>query len=118
MVEIQRNAGCVGGCPLGSLASELADEDELTRQILVTSFERWERAFRVGDSSTNIITPLMLYFPLIVVYCQKHCKSAGIGTLISTMLPYSVCFLLTWMIFLMVWWALGLPLGLQSSYVP
>ena len=48
VVEIQRNAGCVGGCPLGSLASELADEDELTRQILVTSFERWERAFRVG----------------------------------------------------------------------
>ena len=80
--------------------------------------ELTQASFRVGDSSTNIITPLMPYFPLIVVYCQKHCKSAGIGTLISTMLPYSVCFLLTWMIFLMVWWALGLPLGLQSSYVP
>ena len=45
VVEIQRTAGCVGGCPLGSLASELADEDELTRLILVKSFERWERAF-------------------------------------------------------------------------
>ena len=45
VVEIQRAAGCVGGCPLGSLASELADEDELTRQVLAKSFERWERAF-------------------------------------------------------------------------
>ena len=48
VVEIQRRAGCVGGCPLGSLASELADEDELTRQLLVKSFERWERAFLRG----------------------------------------------------------------------
>jgi AcrR family transcriptional regulator len=45
VVAIQRKAGCVGGCPLGSLASELADEDELTRHVLVKSFERWERAF-------------------------------------------------------------------------
>jgi TetR/AcrR family transcriptional repressor of nem operon len=48
VVEIQRRAGCVGGCPLGSLASELADEDELTRQLLVKSFERWERALLGG----------------------------------------------------------------------
>jgi TetR/AcrR family transcriptional regulator, transcriptional repressor for nem operon len=45
VVEIQRSAGCVGGCPLGSLASELADDDELTRQVLLKSFQRWERAF-------------------------------------------------------------------------
>lgn len=48
VVELQRRAGCVGGCPLGSLASELADEDELSRQVLLTSFQRWERAFRGG----------------------------------------------------------------------
>lgn len=48
VVEAQRKAGYVGGCPLGSLASELADEDELTRQVLVKSFERWERAFLGG----------------------------------------------------------------------
>jgi AcrR family transcriptional regulator len=48
VVENQRRAGCVGGCPLGSLASELADEDELTRQVLVKSFQRWERAFLGG----------------------------------------------------------------------
>ena len=80
--------------------------------------ELTQAAFRIGDSSTNIITPLLPYFPLIVVYCQRHCKQAGIGTLISTMLPYSVSFLLTWLMFLMVWWGLGLPLGLQTSYRP
>jgi TetR/AcrR family transcriptional regulator, transcriptional repressor for nem operon len=48
VVEIQRNAGCVGGCPLGSLASELADEDDLARQVLLKSFQRWERAFLGG----------------------------------------------------------------------
>ena len=48
VVELQRRAGCVGGCPLGSLASELADEDELSRQVLLMSFQRWERAFRGG----------------------------------------------------------------------
>ena len=45
VVDVQRAAGCVGGCPLGSLASELADEDELVRQVLLRSFQRWERAF-------------------------------------------------------------------------
>ncbi|HEX7861627.1 MAG TPA: AbgT family transporter [Verrucomicrobiae bacterium] len=80
--------------------------------------ELTQAAFRIGDSSTNIITPLLPYFPLIVVYCQRHCKKAGIGTLISTMLPYSVCFLFSWLVFLMVWWGLGLPLGVQSTYRP
>ena len=80
--------------------------------------ELTQAAYRVGDSGTNIITPLLPYFPLIVVYCQRYAKTTGIGTLISTMLPYSVCFLLTWTIFLLVWWGLKLPLGLQSSYTP
>ena len=78
--------------------------------------ELTQAAFRIGDSSTNIITPLLPYFPLIVVYCQKHSKKTGIGTLISTMLPYSICFLITWLIFLMIWWGLGLPLGVQATY--
>jgi aminobenzoyl-glutamate transport protein len=80
--------------------------------------ELTQAAYRIGDSSTNIITPLLPYFPLIVVYCQRYAKSAGIGTLISTMLPYSIVFMATWTIMLMVWWGLGLPLGLQASYVP
>jgi aminobenzoyl-glutamate transport protein len=80
--------------------------------------ELTQAAYRVGDSSTNIITPLLPYFPLIVVYCQRHAKTTGMGTLISTMLPYSITFLLTWTGLLLLWWGLGLPLGLQSRYTP
>lgn len=80
--------------------------------------ELTQAAYRIGDSSTNIITPLLPYFPLIVVYCQRHAKTTGIGTLISTMLPYSLLFMITWTCLLMLWWALGLPLGLQARYTP
>ncbi len=76
-----------------------------------------QAAYRLGDSSSNIITPLMPYFPLVVVYCQRYVKGAGIGTVIAMMLPYSVAILLCWTLFLLFYWALGLPLGLQSSYV-
>jgi p-aminobenzoyl-glutamate transporter AbgT len=79
--------------------------------------ELTQAAYRVGDSTTNIITPLMPYFPLVVVYCQRYVKGAGIGTVASMMLPYSLVFLTTWTIFLLVFWGLGLPLGLQAQYV-
>lgn len=75
-----------------------------------------QAAYRVGDSSTNIITPLMPYFPLVVVYCQRYVKRTGIGTLVSMMLPYSLAFLVVWSLFLAAYWMLGIPLGLQSSY--
>lgn len=67
--------------------------------------------YRIGDSSTNLISPMMSFFALIIVYFQKYDPKAGIGTLIATMLPYSVIFLVTWVIFLMIWIWLGLPLG-------
>ena len=76
-----------------------------------------QAAYRVGDSTTNIITPLMPYFPLIVVFCQRYFKASGIGTLVAMMLPYSVVLLITWTLFLLAYWALGLPLGIQASYV-
>jgi aminobenzoyl-glutamate transport protein len=75
-----------------------------------------QAAYRVGDSSTNIITPLMPYFPLVVVYCQRYVKNTGIGTLTAMMLPYSMWFLLTWTIFLLIYFAIGLPLGIGASY--
>lgn len=75
-----------------------------------------QAAYRVGDSSTNIITPLMPYFPLVVVYCQRYVKNTGIGTLAAMMLPYSLTFLVAWTIFLLLYWATGLPLGFQASY--
>ncbi|MBM3824487.1 MAG: AbgT family transporter [Verrucomicrobia bacterium] len=77
-----------------------------------------QAAYRIGDSSTNIITPLLPYFPLVVVYCQRHSKATGVGTLISSMIPYTVFFLITWTSLLLIWWGLKLPLGLQSSYTP
>ena len=78
--------------------------------------ELTQAAYRVGDSTTNIITPLMPYFPLVVVYAQRYVKSTGIGTLVSLMLPYSVVFLVCWTAFLIVFWLLGIPLGLQGPY--
>ncbi len=75
-----------------------------------------QAAYRVGDSSTNIITPLMPYFPLVVVYCQRYVKGTGIGTLAAMMLPYSLWFLVTWTIFLLIYYAIGLPLGFAASY--
>ncbi|MGL6296635.1 MAG: AbgT family transporter, partial [Plesiomonas sp.] len=78
--------------------------------------ELTQAAFRIGDSTTNIITPLMVFFPLVVVYCQRYVKETGVGTLVSIMMPYSIAFMISWIIFLLCWWGLGLPLGLQASY--
>jgi aminobenzoyl-glutamate transport protein len=83
---------------------------------LEISPELTQAAYRVGDSTTNIITPLMPYFPLVVVFSQRYVRNTGIGTLISMMLPYSVVFLVSWTIFLLAYWALGIPLGLQAPY--
>ena len=76
-----------------------------------------QAAYRVGDSTTNIITPLLPYFPLTVVFCRKYVKGTGIGTLVALMLPYSITLMVTWTAFLMAFWALGIPLGIGSSYV-
>ncbi|MBM3484696.1 MAG: AbgT family transporter [Alphaproteobacteria bacterium] len=78
--------------------------------------ELTQAAFRVGDSSTNIITPLMPFFPLVVLYARRYVKEAGAGTLISLMLPYSMAFLLSWSLLLAVFWTLRIPLGLQAAY--
>ena len=73
--------------------------------------ELTQMAYRIGDSSTNIISPLMSYFALIVAFTEKYDKDSGIGTLISTMIPYSIAFLIGWSILLIVWFVLKLPLG-------
>ena len=79
--------------------------------------ELTQAAYRVGDSSTNIITPLMPYFPLIVVFCARYVKNTGIGTVVSLMLPYSVSLLVLWTAFLVVYWLIGIPLGFEAGYV-
>lgn len=78
--------------------------------------ELTQAAYRVGDSTTNIISPLMTYFALVVVYCQRYIKTTGIGTLISIMIPYTIAFLISWIIFLLIWWGLGMPLGIEGHY--
>lgn len=67
--------------------------------------------YRIGDSTTNIISPMMSFFALIIVYFQKYEKDAGIGTLVATMLPYTIVFFIGWAIFLLMWLWLGIPLG-------
>ncbi len=79
--------------------------------------ELTQAAYRVGDSVTNIVTPLMPYFPLVVVFSQRYVKTTGIGTVVSLMLPYSAVLLATWTLFLVFYWLVGLPLGIQGAYV-
>jgi aminobenzoyl-glutamate transport protein len=73
--------------------------------------EATQVAYRIGDSSTNIITPLMPYFGVVVAFAQKHDKSVGIGTIMATMLPYSIALLAGWSLLLTGWILLDLPLG-------
>lgn len=70
-----------------------------------------QMAYRIGDSTTNIITPLLPYFPIIAMLVKKYDEKSGIGTLISLMLPYSIAFLISWILLLVVWMLLNLPLG-------
>lgn len=78
--------------------------------------ELTQAAYRIGDSCSNILTPLMPYFPLVVMYCQRYVKSTGIGTLVSLMVPYAIAFLITWTLLLLAFWGLGIPLGVQGPY--
>ena len=73
-----------------------------------------QAAFRIGDSVTNVITPMMSYFTLLFIYAQKYNKDYGVGTLISLMLPFSVIFFLCWVVLLAIWFFIGIPLGLDG----
>jgi aminobenzoyl-glutamate transport protein len=68
-------------------------------------------AYRVGDSPVNIITPLMPYFGMIVIFAQRYQKEAGVGTVVAMMLPYTVLLLVIWTVFLVFWYVLGIPYG-------
>ncbi|HSJ09173.1 MAG TPA: AbgT family transporter [Longimicrobiales bacterium] len=79
--------------------------------LLGFSPELTQAAYRIGDSTTNIISPMMTYFALIVAFVARYEPKAGIGTVIATMLPYTVVFMAVWSIMLIVWVLLGLPTG-------
>jgi aminobenzoyl-glutamate transport protein len=87
--------------------------------ILGISAEMTTAAYRVGDGATNIITPLMVYFPLILVFCQRWVKDFGIGSLAATMIPYSIGLLLIGMALVGIWVAVEIPLGPSAPvYLP
>ena len=73
-----------------------------------------QAAFRVGDSVTNVITPMMSYFALIVTFAERYDKNTGIGTIISLMIPYTFAFLISWIIIMTIWVMTGLPLGFDG----
>jgi aminobenzoyl-glutamate transport protein len=73
--------------------------------------EMAQAAYRIGDSITNIITPLLPYFPIILAFARKYDRNIRLGTLISSMLPYSIAFGVVWSVQLIVWYLLDLPLG-------
>ena len=68
-------------------------------------------AYRVGDSPVNVITPLMVYLPFIVIVAQRYKTDAGIGTIISMMIPYTLIVTVTWVALFVAWYLIGLPLG-------
>ena len=79
--------------------------------IMGYSPELSQVVYRIGDSVTNVISPMMSFFALIIAFIQKYDPKAGIGTIIATMVPYSIAFLLVWILLLVVWLLLGIPLG-------
>ena len=79
--------------------------------IMGYSPELSQVVYRIGDSVTNVISPMMSFFALIIAYIQKYDPKAGIGTIIATMVPYSIVFLVLWILLLVVWLLLGIPLG-------
>ena len=73
--------------------------------------ELTQTAYRGGDSTSNIIAPMMSYFALIGAFFERYDKKSGIGTVVATMLPYTIAFMIVWSILLMIWMTLGLPVG-------
>jgi aminobenzoyl-glutamate transport protein len=68
-------------------------------------------AYRVADSPMNIFTPIMAYFPLIVVFAARYDRNSGIGTVIALMLPYFLIMTVVWIVFFILWYVLGIPMG-------
>jgi len=83
--------------------------------LLGYSPELSQAVFRIGDSITNVISPMMSFFALIIVYFQKYDKKAGLGTIVATMMPFTIAFFIVWVALLIGWILLGLPLGPGAS---
>jgi aminobenzoyl-glutamate transport protein len=89
--------------------------------LLGYSPEVIQAAYRIGDSVTNIITPMMSYFGLILAFAARYDRNLGIGTIVATMLPYTLFFLVSWVALFLIWvFVLGMPVGPETTtyYVP
>lgn len=73
--------------------------------------EYTQLAYRIGDSATHIISPLMPFFAIVLALAERYDKNIGIGSLVSMMMPYSIAILICWIMFMVVWMILGLPIG-------
>lgn len=106
---------CCVNLMLGSASAQWAVTAPVFVPMLMTvgySPQVIQAAYRIGDSTTNIITPMMSYFGLILAFAMRYDRRLGIGTLISMMIPYSIAFLVGWVILFYVWvFVLGLPVG-------
>jgi len=112
---------CFVNLMLGSASAQWAVTAPIFVPMLMTigySPEVIQAAYRIGDSTTNIITPMMSYFGLILAVATRYKKDLGIGTMVATMLPYSIFFIIGWMALFYIWvFALGLPVGPGSPTV-
>ncbi len=106
---------CFVNLMLGSASAQWAVTAPIFVPMLMTvgySPEVIQAAYRIGDSTTNIITPMMSYFGLILAVAMRYDRKLGIGTLIATMIPYSITYLIGWVSLFYIWvFALGLPVG-------
>lgn len=108
----------VVACIINLLISSASAKWAIMAPVFVPMFmqlgiapEATQVAYRVGDSSTNMVAPLMGYLPLIIVAMRRYRGDASLGTLLSLMLPYSVAFLVSWLVLLLIWLVADLPLG-------
>ncbi|MCQ9625778.1 AbgT family transporter [Cetobacterium somerae] len=67
--------------------------------------------YRIGDSTTNVISPLFPYMPIVLGLAQEYEEDSGVGTVISLMLPYTIAMLIMWILMAIIWIYLGIPLG-------
>ena len=106
---------CFVNLMLGSASAQWAATAPIFVPMLMTigySPEVIQAAYRIGDSTTNTVTPMMSYFGLILAVAARYKKDIGIGTMIATMLPYCIAMIICWIAFFYLWvFALGLPVG-------
>ncbi len=110
---------CLGNLLIGSMSAKYAFMAPVFVPMLMQvgiAPELTQVAYRIGDSTTNVITPLNPYMVIVLAMLQKYQRDAGIGTLISLTLPYAIGFLVAWLILLLTWSAFGLSLG--PGHVP